>query len=744
MVQLFASMAVIALLGVAGASSVSLFAAPFERDAYAPLWLLAGRTLSEVEGQRRAYGEVHSVLSVASTVYEAGSLADDPSTGDDSARVFSPRWLGAAVKAADGLRSLVVLDAQGVAQRFSGDEPIPKADASPSARASVSLGSSLTRSAARPETGAVSEAALRAQRGFATACDGRKKGSEELARVDEVPVLVVVRAINPMLEASPLLCGVYAISIPRSQPSSPLVYLIDSSGKVFGSSESPEDTALYHNVAAMPYELPPLQNTRVQGTFVSRTVGLGAAVFLPSTEDATGILVVAPEDQVFADVQARLRAAQMFAVVLAVGLIAVSFGVSRRLARPFSRLAWIASLAARGRLGDGVSMRGPREAKEAAHAFHKLRRELVYLRDTFDQRLEDSTAELQRRMGDFRSLFESVTSLVIVVDPDGRIREANAEALRVYGETCIGSAYEEAVEAATSRQSCLWMTLQRGVPAEMERRQRIGVVEEVVQVCTFPIKVEGELQGALEIARVVSEEKRTIARREHTKRMDAITMVAGGVADELKPKVTSVLAQLHLLQTGVDPDRLRRSLKAVAKEIQRVARMQSDLVIFARRDRDKEGAIDLNGVIGDVVRLLRYQAHLRGLTVEVDLAQQLPALRMTEDRLLRVLLEVGGNAIDALPQKGTLVFATSVSGYEVTVRVADDGPGISNAIRKRLFQPYVTTKDAPHLGLGLFFCRELVEEVGGRLELERTGGKGTVFRLIFLAEGANIQPAPLV
>ena len=99
--------------------------------------------------------------------------------------------------------------------------------------------------------------------------------------------------------------------------------------------------------------------------------------------------------------------------------------------------------------------------------------------------------------------------------------------------------------------------------------------------------------------------------------------------------------------------------------------------------------------------------------------------------MVQVLLNLGINALDAMPGGGVLTFETSVDSGEVLVRVRDTGSGIPGDLQQRVFEPFFTTKGPEQgTGLGLFVSRRIVQdELGGRLDLERSNDQGSVFRL---------------
>jgi two-component system sensor histidine kinase HydH len=131
-------------------------------------------------------------------------------------------------------------------------------------------------------------------------------------------------------------------------------------------------------------------------------------------------------------------------------------------------------------------------------------------------------------------------------------------------------------------------------------------------------------------------------------------------------------------------------------------------------------------VLRELGVLLEPEAASRGVQVVVDAPPPLPPVRADRARLTQVLLNLGLNAVEAMPAGGTLTLAAAVAGADLVIAVTDTGEGIAPDIRRRLFEPYVTTKSRG-LGLGLAIARRIVEDHGGRIEVASEPGRGSRF-----------------
>ncbi len=270
-------------------------------------------------------------------------------------------------------------------------------------------------------------------------------------------------------------------------------------------------------------------------------------------------------------------------------------------------------------------------------------------------------------------------------------------------------------------------TFSSGAGATAERSQQTAQGRELFAIETYPVRGrQGNVDSVIAISRVISDEKQLQARLAFQEKMAAFGQLAAGVAHELGNPLASIDAQLQRAEG--DPARATTSLPIVRKEVGRMSRMLRELVDFSRRKRDEVRLASANTVVEDVVRLVEHDSRARNVAISRELAEGLPGLRIVEDHLAQVVLNLALNAMDALGQQGTLVFATSHEEGAVVVRVRDTGPGITDDVASHLFEPFFTTKPAGRgTGLGLFVSKRIVDDMGGTLALESTGPTGTTF-----------------
>ena len=240
-----------------------------------------------------------------------------------------------------------------------------------------------------------------------------------------------------------------------------------------------------------------------------------------------------------------------------------------------------------------------------------------------------------------------------------------------------------------------------------------------------------QMQGVIdEIERVVErlqQREREVLRAEQ---LAAVGQVAAGVAHELRNPLTSVKM---LVQTGLEgpkpaglpPD----DLAIIEHEVRRMEACIQTFLDFARPPNSERRRTDVLAVVRRALALVEGRARRQKVTVAADLPPGPVEAEIDGNQIQQVLVNLLLNALDALPQGGAARVEVRPPPNEanaVVVQVQDDGPGLTAEVQKRLFEPFVSTKETG-LGLGLSICRRLVEANGGAIHGANAPEGGALF-----------------
>jgi two-component system cell cycle sensor histidine kinase/response regulator CckA len=380
------------------------------------------------------------------------------------------------------------------------------------------------------------------------------------------------------------------------------------------------------------------------------------------------------------------------------------------------------------------------------------RQNLAELRATVDQ-LDTANRELRRSEAKYRSFIELAVDAIFVVNRDGVILEVNRQASALTGiprEHLLSASMMTVLAAVEPEGNPLPLdVLAQGVP--IMRPCRIvrangTVVEAEVHSALLP---EGLIlcfcRDITERMRTSEERKELQAQLIQAQKMESIGRLAGGIAHDFNNLLTVINGYSRLLLDSLNAsDPSRESLEVIHKAGGRAAGLTQQLLAFSRKQILEPRVLDLNHVVAEMRWML---SRLVGEDVELGIELSAEPVMICADlhQLNQVILNLAVNARDAMPGGGKVRIQTAVlersesfarsnpgsrSGRCVMLAVSDTGRGMDVETRRHIFEPFFTTKAAGKgTGLGLSMTQGVVEQSGGRIEVESEPGRGTTFRI---------------
>ena len=359
-----------------------------------------------------------------------------------------------------------------------------------------------------------------------------------------------------------------------------------------------------------------------------------------------------------------------------------------------------------------------------------------------------------------RALLADSEVAILVLDPEGRVREINAAALRLLGVT--------QAQARTKPAAALVHTVVEG-DRPVEEAYRSGRIEREAVITT----ADGEIPVLLRSYRLGSPawvllaiRDLTQARRMHeelrrNERLATLGQLAAGVAHEIRNPLAGIGTSAQVLMRRFEPrDERARFVRVILDEVERLDRIVTSLLQYARPRTPELRPAPLEPCIHRVLELVAEAVQHAGIRVEVDVAPRLSPVYIDADLITQVLLNVTLNAVQAMPGGGTLRYEVrkrrrraaprgpgrrsddpathrgrSVRAWvEVQrVRISDTGVGMSRGVLAKLFNPFFSTKPRG-TGLGLSISQTIMQEHGGTIEVASREGRGTTVLLSFPME----------
>jgi PAS domain S-box-containing protein len=356
-------------------------------------------------------------------------------------------------------------------------------------------------------------------------------------------------------------------------------------------------------------------------------------------------------------------------------------------------------------------------------------------------RLQSKISEFERLKEFNENIVESINVGILALDLDGRIESWNAQMEAMY---------------ALSRAEALGQDLGSVFPAAfIDALAGFGNEPGVHHLYKFRLTTRaGEQRTAnIAIAPLLSRDFVSVGRiilvdditervsletqLAQADKLSSIGLLAAGVAHEINTPlaVISSYAQMLSKQMKGDP-RLGPVLEKITQQSFRAAEIANGLLNFSRTSTTEFRDTNLNQVILDTLSLLEHQFKTAQILVDLDLADELPAIHGNPGKLQQVFLNLLLNAKEAMPGGGRLRVTTLVNGHVEAV-VNDSGSGIAPEHLKRIYDPFFTTKTMPKpgdrrgTGLGLSVSYGIIQEHAGKIHVESSVGEGTTFHLEF-------------
>jgi two-component system, NtrC family, sensor kinase len=217
----------------------------------------------------------------------------------------------------------------------------------------------------------------------------------------------------------------------------------------------------------------------------------------------------------------------------------------------------------------------------------------------------------------------------------------------------------------------------------------------------------------------------------HADRLATIGELSAGIAHELNEPLGNILgfAQLTAKTAGL-PAQASRDIEKIVRATLRAREILRSLMLFARQTQPKKVNVDLNRLVQEGLEFLEARCSRGGVKLSRDLAPDLPEVTADPSQLLQVIVNLVVNALQAMPDGGTLVLRTLLRDDKVLLMVKDDGAGMSEEVRQQIFVPFFTTKDVGEgTGLGLSVVHGIVTSHGGSIRVESRPGGGTTFEV---------------
>jgi two-component system cell cycle sensor histidine kinase/response regulator CckA len=363
----------------------------------------------------------------------------------------------------------------------------------------------------------------------------------------------------------------------------------------------------------------------------------------------------------------------------------------------------------------------------------------------------------------YRLHFENVTDVIYSIDLKFRVLSISPSVERVLGyrpEELVGKPFQDLNLLAEEYLETAFSDVRRVLAGE---RISPSVYEFIAkdgtgkfgEVSGAPLVRDGKVVAIVSVARDITERKQLEARLRQAQKMDAIGQLAAGIAHDFNNLLTPIggFAEL-LLWKAPEGSKQQEYLRQIKVAAERAAALTRQLRLFSRQEEGKCCPIQLNSVVKETRELLE-RSIPKDITIELRLESELWAVEADPSQMSQVLMNLGINARDAMPDGGTLTLETrnvtldedyarivleARPGRYVRLSVSDTGCGMSPEVQARLFEPFFTTKEVGKgTGLGLAVVYGIVKGHGGFINVYSEVGRGSTFHIYLLAIESAVE-----
>ncbi len=355
--------------------------------------------------------------------------------------------------------------------------------------------------------------------------------------------------------------------------------------------------------------------------------------------------------------------------------------------------------------------------------------------------LQTQFLRLAEERGLLETIFRSIQEGILVLDEQQRLTYANRSAeglLGFDGKAALGRPVVRHIREIDWERILDEASLSGLITREIE----ITYPEHrFVSFYVVPLEGEGpEKRGVVIILRNVTQDRLKEASNLQSERLDAVKLLAAGVAHEIGNPLNALNIHLQLLDREIGAlDRgegsepfpeavasIKELVEIAGNEVSRLDLIITQFLKAIRPSAPEFVSARIDTVLTESLRLLRNEVENRNIHIEIVVPDALPEIRIDRNQIKQAFFNLIRNAFQAMPDEGTLQIRVSTSDTHMHIAFEDTGVGIEKEDFGRIFEPYQTNKPSG-TGLGLMIVQRIVQEHGGEIEVRSTPREGTTF-----------------
>jgi len=376
--------------------------------------------------------------------------------------------------------------------------------------------------------------------------------------------------------------------------------------------------------------------------------------------------------------------------------------------------------------------------------------------DSMSSELSKTLSELMSTKEYLQAIVDNSADIIITVGPGGFIRTFNPGAVKILGyteEEAIGQKIEMIFAAPEDRAAAIEQ-LENGEPVVNYMSNFVtkdGDLRNVMITLSKLIAPDGKPLGTMGISKDLTDELRLQVQLLRSKRLAAMGEALTGIQHSIKNMLNVMKGGSYMVKLGLSKDdkaMLIEGWEMVREGMEDMTQMSMSMLDFARTRKLKLQSTDLGELVQKIHGISKAKFEDAGVLLSVDVTPGLPVVVCDGEGIRSVVMDLISNALDACswkeyaPGESPEVVIRVVSGTReghIEIQVSDNGDGMPEEIRKRIFTPFFSTKEKKGTGMGLAVVGRIVESHEGDTYVESEPGEGATFRVLLPIQGPSLR-----
>lgn len=357
--------------------------------------------------------------------------------------------------------------------------------------------------------------------------------------------------------------------------------------------------------------------------------------------------------------------------------------------------------------------------------------------------LQKLQEELRQSHHYYESLIRNAADGILVCDPECNVQIINPAARTLLELGNRKKLDRESLKKLLPRE--FFERLPENQPCEPETFVKTASGDPVpVNLRAIELKSRRKMIGRAAFIRDLREVKRLEKEKLDAERLGAVGQTVAGLAHTIKNLLMGLEGGMYMVDSGLkraDAARITEGWEILQRNFNKTTALVKDFLSFAKGRLPELKLIDPNELAKDICELYRDAARQQGVLLELEADPQIKPALLDYDGMQACLTNLVSNGIDAAilgkAEEKRVLIRTREDGHDLLFEVEDNGCGMDMEVKKRVFTTFFTTKGGKGTGLGLLTTRKIVQEHGGKIEMDSAEGSGTIFRIRLPRERLN-------